>query len=156
MISMKGALLLVALLLSAPAYARIGETTKQLEKRYGRPLKAGQENGETLRFSFRGYTIVVGLDQGVSQCEVYERRDGSRLTEGEIWGLLDANASSKSPWRAEPEEGVTNYVYRSRDKRTRVAIYVLASHKLLVTSKPYLARFGHLTGSSDQTEMEGF
>jgi hypothetical protein len=153
---MKLALLLVVSIACTSAYGRIGETAEQLRKRYGRPLETKRGLAESQRYSFHGFSIVVGLDQGISQCEVYEKLDGSRMTEGEIWNLLDANTAEKSPWREQPEEGANNYVYRSLDKKTRVAMYILGSHKLLVTSKPFLARFAHLAGSVEQKPVEGF
>jgi len=110
---------------------------------------------ETRRYSFRGYTVVVGLDQGISQCEVYRKADDSRMSEPELFLLLDANVG-KSPWRAEPEENINYYTYWSKDKKTRVAIYTLATHTLLVTSKQYLQRFAHLSNANEPSKMDGF
>ena len=148
-------LLLVAMSLSKPAFARIGETTEQLNKRYGPPIAKSHDNEDVRRYSFRGFTITVGLDQGISQCEIYLKSDRSRMTEGEIHGLLQANAG-KSPWLEDPEENSTNYFYQSKDKKSRVGIYSLTGHNLMVTSKPYLPRFTSLMGANGPKSVEGF
>jgi hypothetical protein len=51
---------------------------------------------------------------------------------------------------------IGNYIYWSRDRRTRVAIYTLATHDLIITSKAFLGRFAHLVNSDDRKEMKGF
>ncbi len=142
-------------MLSTPAFARIGETTKELDKRYGKPLQTSREKVETRRYSFRGYTVLVGLDQGISQFELYRREDTFRMTEPEIQGLLQANAG-KSEWLPDPDENLDNFVYWSKDKKTRLAIYTLATHGLMVTSKKFFPKFVHLLKSSDKKKMEGF
>ena len=152
---MKTSLLLIALMFSTPAFARIGETTEQIDKRYGQPLETKRDKEEIRRYSFRDFTVLVGVDRGISQCEVYQKKDNSRMTEAEIQGLLQANAG-KSDWNYEPDENLESFIYWSRDKRTRVAIYNLATHGLMVTSKAFLARFAHLVNSSDRKKMEGF
>lgn len=152
---MKLVLLLIALLFSTTAFARIGETTEQLAKRYGQPVEKSHSNGESRRYSFRGFTILVGLDQGISQCEVYLKADHSRMGEGEIRALLEANVGN-SPWREEPSENATNYIYWSKDKKSRVAVYHLTAHSLMVTSKAYFARFESLINANDRKKTEGF
>jgi hypothetical protein len=152
---MKTLLLLIALMFSASAFARIGETAKQIDKRYGQSLETIRKNGESRRYSFRGFTVLVSFERGISQCEVYQKNDNSRMTEAEIQGLLQANAGS-SEWGSEPEENIGNYIYWSRDRRTRVAIYTLATHYLIITSKAFLGRFAHLVNSDDRKEMKGF
>ena|SRR5438105_2998624 len=140
---------------STPAFARIGETTEQLNKRYGKPLETTRDKVETRRYRFRGYTVLVGLEKGISQCERYQREDNYRMSEPEIQGLLQANAG-KSEWLPDPDENLDNFVYWSKDKKTRVAIYTLATHRLMVTSKAFLPRFAHLIKSNDRKKMEGF
>ena len=152
---MKTLLLLIALAFSASAFARIGETTEQIDKRYGQPQETTRSKAESRRYLFRGFTVLVFFEQGISQCEIYQKEDNSRMTEAEIQGLLQANAG-RSEWRYEPEEGTDNFVYWSKDKRTRVAIYTLAARRLMVTSKAFFGRFAHLVNSKDRKEMNGF
>ena len=152
---MKTTLLLIALMFSTPAFARIGETTAELDKRYGKPRETTREKVETRRYSFRGYTVLVGFEKGISQCEIYQREDNFRMSEPEIQGLLQANAG-KSEWLPDPDENLDNFVYWSKDKKTRIAVYTLARHSLMVTSKAFLPRFAHLIKSSDRKKMQGF
>ena len=152
---MKTPLLLIALIFSTSALARIGETTEEIDKRYGQPLETIRDKGESRRYSFRGFNVLVGLDRGISQCEMYQKKDNSRMTEGEIRGLLQVNAGN-SKWNDDPDENLDSFVYWSRDRKTRVAIYTLATHALMVTSKAFLPRFAHLANSSDRKKMEGF
>jgi hypothetical protein len=152
---MKTSLLLIALMLSTSAFGRIGETTAEIEKRYGRPLETIRDKGENRRYSFRTFNVVVGFDRGISQCEVYQKKDNTRMTEPEIRGLLQANAG-KSEWNYEPDEALDRFVYWSRDRKTRVAIYTLATHGLMVTSKAFLRQFAHLVKSGDEKKMDGF
>src|SRR5207249_9205260 len=63
-----------------------------------------------------------------------------RMTEPEIQGLLQANAG-KSEWLPDPDENLDNFVYWSKDKRTRLAIYTLAAHGLMITSKKFFPQF---------------
>lgn len=146
-------LVILALGVSASAFARIGETAEQVDKRYGAPLETTKNNGESRRYSFRGFTVVVNFERGISQCEVYQRKDNSRMTETEIRGLLEANASV-SPWQGDADEGVDFYVYRSKDKRSRIAIYSLFGHDLMVTSKAFLDH--HANIANDRQKMKGF
>jgi hypothetical protein len=148
-------LLLSTFVLSTSAFARIGETTEQLNKRYGPPVQKSHDNGDVRRYSFRGFTIIVGLNLGISQCEIYLKSDRSRMSESEIFGLLQANTGN-SPWLDDPDENMTNYVYWSRDEKSRVGIYNLAGHSLMVTSKPFLKQFTTLMNTSGQKTIEGF
>lgn len=152
---MKTLLLLIALVFSPSAFARIGETTEQSDKRYGRPLETIQNIVENRRYAFRGFTILVSFEGGISQCEVYQRKDNYRMTEAEIQGWLQANAGS-SEWGDEPEENTNNYVYWSKDRKTRMAIYTLATHRLMVTSKAYLDRSARRAKSSDRKKGRAF
>ena len=152
---MKTPLFLIALIFSTSAFARIGETTEEIDKRYGQPLETIRDKVETRRYSFRGYNVLVGLDRGISQCEIYQKKDNSRMTEEELRGLLQANAG-KSKWNDDPDENLESFVYWSRDKKTRVALYYLATHRLMVTSKAFLPRFAHLANSSGRNKLEGF
>src|SRR5450755_2885940 len=97
----KLSLLILALGVSASAFARIGETTNQVDKRYGAPLETTKNGGESRRYSFGGFTVLVSFERGISQCEVYQKKDTSRMMEGEIRGLLGANAGG-SAWRDDP------------------------------------------------------
>jgi hypothetical protein len=140
---------------SASAFARIGETIEQVDKRYGAPLETTKKNGESRRYSFGGFTILVNFERGISQCEVYQKKDVSRMTEAEIRGLLEANAGV-SPWQGDADEGSDTYIYRSKDGRSRIAIYNLPGHDLMVTSKAFLDRHANIANPADRQKMKGF
>lgn len=110
---------------------------------------------ETRRYLFKGFSILVGLENGISQCEVYRKEPDSRLSEPELYTLLVANAG-KSPWVREPDENLNQFTYWSVDKKTRVAMYALKTHKLLITSKAALPRFLHLLEAGQGSKLEGF
>lgn len=151
----KLSLLILALGVSASAFARIGETTNQVDKRYGAPLETTKNSGESRRYSFGGFTVLVSFERGISQCEIYQKKDTSRMMEGEIKGLLGANAGG-SAWRDDPDEGGDAYIYRSKDGRFRIAIYNLRRHDLVVTSKAFLDHHANIANSADRQEMKGF
>jgi hypothetical protein len=146
---------ILALGVSASAFARIGETTGQVDKRYGAPLETIKNDGESRRYSFGGFTVVVNFERGISQCEVYQKQNTSRMTEAEIRGLLEANAGV-SPWRDDADEGSDFYLYRSKDGRSRIAIYNLPRHDLTVSSKAFLDRHANIANSADRQKMKGF
>lgn len=156
-VTMKTILFLLILVLgvSASAFARIGETTEQVDRRYGAPLETTKDKGESRRYSFRGFTVLVNFERGISQCEVYQKKDISRMTEAEIKGLLGANAGG-SAWRDDADEGSDTYIYRSKDGRSRIAIYNLRGHDLMVTSKAFLDRHANIANSADRQKMKGF
>ena len=114
-----------------------------------------EDNAEIRWYSFRGFLILVGMDQGISQCEVFRKVDNARMSDAEIRALLEANVGAM-PWRSEPDDNANNIVYWSRDKKSRLGIYTLATHNLLITSKPFLKRFANLVISNERKKMEGF
>ena len=75
-------------LCGATAFARIGETEAQIEKRYGKPTPS---SSSTRGYFYKALFIIVTFDNGVSGIETYEKRDGTSMSAGEIRQLLDAN-----------------------------------------------------------------
>ena len=60
---MKPALLLCLLLSAIPAYARLGETTEQIEARYGKPIQATKPESPATDaevYEKNGFQITVG------------------------------------------------------------------------------------------------
>jgi hypothetical protein len=76
------------LLVGATAFARIGETEAQIEKRYGRPTSSSPW---TKGYFHNGLFIIVTFDNGVSGIETYEKRNAAPMNAGEIRRLLEAN-----------------------------------------------------------------
>ena len=158
---MKTFFVLVALVMATPAFARVGETVEQLNQRYGKPTEIKQgpvdkKGGaiEMRRYVFRGFSILVGLENGISQGEVYRKEDRSRMLQSEISGLIAVNAGS-SPWR-EPDDNIETLVFWSKDKKTRVGIYTLATHSLLITTKAFMTKFAQAADDHVAKKVEGF
>ena len=97
---MKLALLLCFLLLAVPAYARLDETTEQIEARYGKPLSDMKpESPATVArvYEKNGFHIAVGFYEGKSLYEQFQKVDPQKpnafleITETERNWLLKAN-----------------------------------------------------------------
>src|ERR1017187_9069927 len=97
---MKPALLLCFLLLAVPAHARLGETTEQIEARYGKPIKATKPESPATDaevYEKNGFQITVGFYEGKSYYEQFRKIDPQKpnsfleITETERNRLLKAN-----------------------------------------------------------------
>lgn len=97
---MKPALLLCLLLLTVPAYARLDETTEQIEARYGKPLSdIKPESPATVArvYEKNGFHITVGFYEGKSYYEQFQKVDPQKpnlflqITDTERKYLLQAN-----------------------------------------------------------------
>ena len=98
---MKPALLLCFLLLAAPAFARLGETTEQIEARYGKSTKAAKPESpatDAKVYEKNGFRIAVGFYEGKSYYEQFRKIDPQKpnsfleITETERNRLAKANA----------------------------------------------------------------
>jgi hypothetical protein len=89
-------------LCSASAFARIGETEAQIEKRYG---KSTPSSSSTKGYFYKDLFIIVAFDNGVSGIETYEKRDGTSMSAAEIRRLLDANGDGTN-WQEPIRNGL--------------------------------------------------
>ena len=92
------------LILVSHAFARIGETEQQMEKRYGKCTLTISTGNEPLQkvYQSSGFNITVTYIDGVSQREIFTKQDGSsELTKNEIAILLEANTAG-SKWIEDP------------------------------------------------------
>src|SRR5258708_4183043 len=99
-------LLAVALMLSSRhAQGRLGETTTELETRYGpgsRTVEA-QPGEAALEYKYKDFLIMVTFVDGKSAQEIYVHRDlKTPLTDSEIQSFLDLNSMGKQ-WEKSPE-----------------------------------------------------
>src|SRR6478672_10194692 len=97
---MKKSLAIITLVavLSATAHARVGETVKQVEARYGKPEQVLYERGSFRKLGYvhRGWHVIVGYVAGVSRSEFF---DGNRrLSDAEVWQLLALNLAPGTTW----------------------------------------------------------
>ena len=75
---MKPAILLCFLLLAVPACARLGETSEQIEARYGKPIKATKPESPATDaevYEKNGFQITVGYYEGKSYYERFLKSD---------------------------------------------------------------------------------
>jgi hypothetical protein len=88
------------------AHARIGENVKQIETRYGKPLRVLQERGNfrKLGYGYRGFMVAVSYVNGVSKSEGFARPDSPKLSEKEITDLLSLNLGPGMTWTLIPGE----------------------------------------------------
>ncbi len=89
-------------LCGATAFARIGETEMQIEKRYG---KSTPSSYSTKGYFYKNLFIIVTFDNGVSGIETYEKRDVASISTGEIRRLLDANGGG-TKWQEPIRNGL--------------------------------------------------
>jgi hypothetical protein len=86
-------------ILSATGHARVGETVKQVEARYGKPERVLQEQGSFRKLGYvhRGWLVLVGYVAGVSKSEFF---DGNRrLSDADVQQLLALNLAPGTTWK---------------------------------------------------------
>ena len=100
---MKPAILLCFLLLAVPAYARLGETSEQIQARYGKPARAKKPESPATDaevYEKNGFQITVGYYEGKSYYEEFRKFDPGNpnslleITETERDWLAKANGLS--------------------------------------------------------------
>jgi hypothetical protein len=122
-----------ALLLFGPtAFARIGETEAQIEKRYGQPTSSFRS---TKGYFYKDFFIIVTFDNGVSGIETYQRRNATPMTAEEIRRLLEANGGG-TKWH-EPIRNGFEFHYKEKN---RLAEYNAVTNTLTVAEYGALNR----------------
>ena len=144
---------------TAPAWARLGESGDAVIARYGQPLSEFDQKAEggkiplvKLTFQKNGYEIEVSLSDGISAAESFKKMNGDPLTTGDALTLLTANAQGLQ-WEAPQllENGVKRW---TRDDGARATlsddrIFYITTRQLMdaektaaeVTDKPTLDGF---------------
>jgi hypothetical protein len=96
-------ILLCLLVLTTPAFARLGENPDELVARYGQPLgEADQKRmGEKIalaKVSFQkgGFQIDVVITDGLSVQEHYHKLNGQPINEQEVGTLMAANSQGRT------------------------------------------------------------
>lgn len=111
------AVILCALCASS-AFARLGETEKEIEARYGKALGTVSRPNEPLQkvYSSAGFDILVGYIDGRSGQEVFFKKSKSAFSDAEIQTLLDAN-SGGGKWIEEPlPASINGHVWHLQDR----------------------------------------
>ena len=119
-------------LCGASAFARIGETEAQIEKRYGKPTPS---SSPTKGYFYRDLFIIVTFDNGVSGIETYKKHDGTSMSAGEIKQLLEANGDG-TKW----QEPVRNRLEIRYKQKTCFAEYNEITNTLTIADYAALSR----------------
>jgi hypothetical protein len=135
-------------ILAAPAFARIGETEAQIEKRYG---KAASGSRTTKAYFHKDLFVIVTFDNGVSGIETYQKRDRGTLTAGEISSLLEMNGGGMN-WRQE-KRNEFDFHYQVQG---RLAEYNAVTNTLTVADQETLKRINANRQGFDLWKMQGF
>ena len=95
--------MLIGVMTSGLAYARLGETVNEIEAQYGKPLKASNPVApatSSYLYDHGGFAIIVGFCNGKSCYEFFQKHTNDRdltllaIPDREIQGILDANGKS--------------------------------------------------------------
>jgi hypothetical protein len=129
-----------ALLVLGPAsiaLALVGETTKQIESRYGPARNSNRDEfgNEQRAYTHAGYIVAVAFERGISVCESFFRDKSSRdFTPEELADILVAYVPSGTHWKASTTEA---WVWNSADGKIRA---LHPSHRLQIATVSYAQR----------------
>ena len=136
------------LLCGVTAFARIGETEAQIEKRYGKPTSSSPS---TKGYFYNDFFIIVTFDNGVSGIETYEKRNRAPLSDVEIESLLEANGGG-TKWQEPIRNGFEVY-YKAK---TRSAEYNTVTNTLTIADYAALSRINARNQPLDAEKMKEF
>jgi hypothetical protein len=145
-------------LLVAPAFARIGETEQQIEKRYGKSTLTVSTGNEPLQkvYQSSGLNITVTYLDGVSQREIFTKQDGSELSKNEIAILLEANTAG-SKWIEDPTAtslaGMQGWKLESGG---RTAAFSRDKTRLVITTDLVQKVFNQCKAEDEKEKLKGF
>lgn len=100
------------------AHARIGETVKQVEARYGKPQKVfiNRPDLHKIGYGYRGFMVIVYFSGGISKRESFGRPGVSHLPKeavGELLTLSTTPGTAFKPWKPATAERGEQYWMRS-------------------------------------------
>jgi hypothetical protein len=128
---MKASLVIITFvsLIATSAHARVGETVKQVEARYGKPQRVLHESGSfrELGYGYRGFMVGVSYVDGVSKSEGFARPNTPRLSDTEVQQLLALSLAPGTTWKRLADQGGDPFWIRSDGK----VVALLSAHKFL-------------------------
>lgn len=106
---------LALLVFCSSAFARIGEDVKQIEARYGKPIRIEAERGNyrDVDHASHGFMIMVHFIDGISKIEAFARPDKSNLSTDSVKEILALSAGKDQTWRDLPEKKGDGFWSRS-------------------------------------------
>ncbi len=143
--------LLLFLLLSTPALARINETPAQSEARYGKPTNVS-EDGKIMNFEKAGISIMCEFHDGLCDSIFFQKTeitaDADRLpfTEEEARILLESDSDGVS-WHLEYED-------KEKGRSSWRNGSVRASVSTKAPSQVWIYTLGHSRRSSEKSKKE--
>lgn len=127
-----GCCISLLVLFGSIAFARLGETEAQIEKRYGRPTSGSRW---TKTYSYNNFFVIVTFDNGVSGIETFQKRYDSPMASAEIKKLIEAN-NDGSKW----EKSARNDFEISYKAKTRFAEYNAITNTLTIADDAAIHR----------------
>jgi hypothetical protein len=90
----------IVCIFASSAFALIGENTKQIEARYGKPHQPLGEHHSlhVIGYNFRGFLVGVGFLNGISKREGFGRSGLPQLSLGDIQNILGFSAPKGTTW----------------------------------------------------------
>ena len=136
---MKAPLITITILalLATSAHARVGETVKQVEARYGKPQKVFIDRPDLRKvgYGFRGFMIIVYFSGGVSKRESFGRPDVPKLPRETVNKILALSAREGTSWQPVSAEHGDQY-WVSSDKKV-IAQFDAPGNVLLVQDRSF-------------------
>jgi hypothetical protein len=127
-----GCCITTLMLCGATAFARIGETKAQIEKRYG---QATGGSGSSKAYAYEDFFVIVTFDNGISGIETFQKLNVSPMARLEIEELLEAN-SDGSKW----ERSTRNDFPIFYTAKTRFAEYNAITNTLTIADDAAVRR----------------
>lgn len=127
----------LASLIATSGHARVGETVKQVEARYGKPQKVFIDRADLRKigYGYRGFMIIVYFSGGISKRESFGRPDVPKLPRETVNEILALSAREGTSWQPVlVEHG--DYYWVSSDKKT-IAQFGASGNVLLVQDRKF-------------------
>jgi hypothetical protein len=131
-------------LLAMSAHARVGDTFKQIEQRYGKPQHVYfvRADARKLGYRFHGFMIVVYFSSGISKWESFTRwPEAGRLPplpRESVNEILALTAPDGAKWQSIPRTKNGEY-WVTHDKKT-LAFFATGRDVLLVRDPNFKAK----------------
>lgn len=136
---------LFGLFVVSSAWAAVGETKGEVEKRYGQPvislpLAAPFKGVTVMNYEFKGmYVAVAFLDGRVVQEHYMKREEAAVFTKEEVTELLSTHALGKN-WVAKSEPDAARQMWLLEDKTLLADLQPAPRSSFDVSSTAYLMR----------------
>ena len=136
---MKTPLIIITLasLVATSAHARVGETVKQVEARYGNPQKVFIDRADLRKvgYGYRGFMIIVYFSGGTSKRESFGRPGVPKLPRETVNEILALSAREGTSWQSVSAEHGEQY-WVSSDKKV-IAQFAAPGNVLLVQDRNF-------------------